>query len=89
MSSRLYNILRNINGLIYHISSGDNNYEDIDYFIKKENREYIVYFLGGSLTIIIFFFGFINIFKIPLENFIQQYFLFPLSIFPIRRFLNY
>ena len=44
MSSRLYNILRNINGLIYHISSGDNNYEDIGIFYihfnvknKKEN----------------------------------------------------
>ena len=54
------------------------------YFFKKENREYITFFLGGSLTIIIFFFGFLNIFKIPLENFIQQYFLFPLSMGDIR-----
>ena len=44
MSSRLYDVLRNKNGLIYHISSGDNNYEDIGIFYihfnvknKKEN----------------------------------------------------
>ena len=44
MSSKLYDILRNKEGLIYHISTGDNNYEDIGVFYihfsvknKKEN----------------------------------------------------
>jgi len=44
MSSKLYDILRNKEGLIYHINTGDNNYEDIGVFYihfsvknKKEN----------------------------------------------------
>lgn len=44
MSSRLYNILRNINGLVYHISTSEYNYEDLGIFYihfnvlnKKEN----------------------------------------------------
>ena len=44
MSSRLYDILRNKEGLIYHIVTGDTNYQDIGVFYihfsvknKKEN----------------------------------------------------
>ena len=50
------------------------------FFFRKENRGFFKYFMGGVLSIFFVLIIFFLIFKIPIENFIQQYFLFPLTM---------
>ena len=50
------------------------------FFFRKENRGFFKYFIGGVLSIFFVLIIFFLIFKIPVENFIQQYFLFPLTM---------
>ena len=50
------------------------------FFIKKKDKNEIYLFLAGSLTIMFFLFLFFFLKKIPIHNFIQQYFLFPLTM---------
>lgn len=50
------------------------------FFFKKKNRMFLVYFIEGSILIFCIFIFFLLFFDIPLKNFIQQYFLFPLTM---------
>ena len=50
------------------------------FFFKKKNRIYCYFFLAGSLSVVIIFILFLFTNEIPLENFIEQYILFPLSM---------
>jgi hypothetical protein len=50
------------------------------FFLKDKNKNTVYYFLAGSFSVIIFLFLFFLKTKIPIENFLQQYFLFPLTM---------
>ena len=50
------------------------------FFLRKENRIFLNYFFGGLFSIFFIFIIFLLIVEIPIENFIQQYFLFPLTM---------
>ena len=50
------------------------------FFMKKENQKYLYNFFKGGLFVLIFLIIFFYITKIPLENFFQQYILFPLTL---------
>ena len=50
------------------------------FFIKKKDKNEIYLFLVGSLTVIFFLLLFFFLKKIPINNFFQQYFLFPLTM---------
>ena len=50
------------------------------FFLRKENRIFLNYFFGGLFSIFFAFIIFLLIVEIPIENFIQQYFLFPLTM---------
>ena len=50
------------------------------FFFNKKNRIYCYFFLAGSFLVFIIFFLFLLAVEIPLEKFIQQYILFPLSM---------
>ena len=50
------------------------------YFFIEFNLKNILFFVLGSVFILLFFIFFLYIFEIPFINFIQQYLLFPLTI---------
>ena len=50
------------------------------FFFRKNNRNFIYIFILGSFLMLIILIVFLLITKIPLQNFIQQYILFPLTL---------
>ncbi|MDC0059566.1 hypothetical protein OAJ18_00945 [Pelagibacteraceae bacterium] len=52
----------------------------IFYFVKRGNKKNFIYFIIGSLSILLLLILYFVIVKIPIKSFIVQYFLFPMTI---------
>ena len=51
-----------------------------NFFILDKNKKKVIYFILGSVTTLILLLIFFTVTAIPLSSFIEQYFLFPMTI---------